>query len=850
MLSVALQGVRGRRAPFAGAFVALSIAAAVVMASGTLVEAALRAGAPVERYAATPIVVAGSQELPVAVSSEDQEAAPLFERVRLAPGLVRRLAAVPGVRAAIADLSVPAELRTEGSLVPGPGGHPNAVHPWDTAVLTAYRLDRGRAPLDAGDIVVDAGLARRGRLHIGSRVRLTTTGPVQTATVVGIASTAAAVARQGVLFATRKEVERLVTPRPGIDAVGILPKPGADRAALAQRLRQVATDHARVLTGSRRGEVEHLELLDTRNALLTICATFGGLVLFIAMFVVASTIGIAVVQRHREIALLRAVAATPRQVRRMVRWEALFVALAAGAAGVVPGWLLGRTLGHALEARGMAPEDLQVHLGPIPAAVAIVATALVALGAVAAAGRRAARVHPSQALQESAAEPVSIGITRLVAGLAVLGAGCVLLVTAAAGGNASSAADAATVSSFVLIIATALLGPVIARLVAGAASRALDRTGPVETFLATSNIRTSPRRFASAMTPLVLSVAMASQLLLLETTRDRATSRESERRVTADLLLRSDGGGLPASAAADARAVPGVRAAVGVARTSLGPGLGNRFGEVAATVVEPAGLTEVLDLDVRRGSLADLGTTGIALSTDRARSARATVGKTVALTLGDGAPARGRVAAIYDRELGFGDVVLTPTMANGHRTSPLLDEILVRTDADASRPAVSASLRSLAARYPGLTVEAQSRQATAPDHERETIQWLFRLITAVIFVFTAIAAINTLMMIGMHRARELALLQLVGATGRQVRAMARREAAILVAIALTLGTTIGVTALMPTSSVLSGSPIPYAPIPLIALLLLSAAGIALGGSEVATRLAMRPRPVDAIGIQD
>ena len=50
-------------------------------------------------------------------------------------------------------------------------------------------------------------------------------------------------------------------------------------------------------------------------------------------------------QREREVALLRAIAATPRQVRRMIAWEALVVGLIAAAAGVAPGLALAQALG-------------------------------------------------------------------------------------------------------------------------------------------------------------------------------------------------------------------------------------------------------------------------------------------------------------------------------------------------------------------------------------------------------------------------------------------------------------------------------------------------------------------------
>src|SRR3954469_23718382 len=119
MLRLPSQGLRGRRAPFAGAFVALAVAAALVMACGTLLQAGLRSDAPVERYSAAPIVVAGSQEAVVKPGTEAQDTVPLFERARIDASLVGRVAGVPGVRLAVADVAAPAELHGPTGVVEG-----------------------------------------------------------------------------------------------------------------------------------------------------------------------------------------------------------------------------------------------------------------------------------------------------------------------------------------------------------------------------------------------------------------------------------------------------------------------------------------------------------------------------------------------------------------------------------------------------------------------------------------------------------------------------------------------------------------------------------------------------------
>src|SRR3954466_12275553 len=117
MLRLALLGGRGRLGTFIGAFVALAASSALVMAGAMPLEAALRTQPPVERYAGAAAIVTGQQ----VVGGEEKVV--LRERARVSSALAARLAAVPGVRAAIADVSAPARL----------GSRTATAHGWGSA---------------------------------------------------------------------------------------------------------------------------------------------------------------------------------------------------------------------------------------------------------------------------------------------------------------------------------------------------------------------------------------------------------------------------------------------------------------------------------------------------------------------------------------------------------------------------------------------------------------------------------------------------------------------------------------------------------------------------------------------
>ncbi|HET8758545.1 MAG TPA: ABC transporter permease [Solirubrobacteraceae bacterium] len=817
MLRLGILTARGRLAAFTGAFVALMAAAVLTMAWGMQLEAVLRGHAPVERYAGAAAIVTGQQ-----TAGADHDVL-LTERARVDADLAARLAAVPGVKAAIGDVSVPVQL----------AGRAAAAHGWGSAALTPYVLTAGRAPAGPGEIVT--GYPAR----LGARLRLASTEPARRVTVVGVARPRHADPDPAAVFVTDAEAERLAGHPGTVDAIGVLAGPGFDAARL-----KAAAGGADVLTGDDRGRAEHPELHEARTTLIPVTAAFGGLAMFIAMFVVASTMGLSIQQREREIALLRAIAATPRQVRRMIAWEAAIVGLLGSAAGIWPGALLGQELGEALIRHGIVPANFTVEAGWMPAAAAIGGGVAVALLAVLAAGRRAARVRPTVALTNAAVEPGLLGPGRAIGGLLAIAGAVPLFLVSTTTSAPDAAAATSVMTALMLVLAAGFLGPIAARVVARLVGPALAAFAPVGGFLASANVGAATRLFSSASTPLVLSIAVSCTMLFSSTTIDHAVTQERHAAMGGELALTSSGPGLPAAALADVRTSPGVDSAVALTPTTLGPSLGVSDDIIPAQVLD-GGQGGGLDVGVIAGSLADLRGEAVALGRHRADAADADVGDRVAVTLGDGTRTHATVAAIYSRQLAFGDALLAPELAAGHLTDDLRGTILVQ----AGRPAaVARRLRALDRSYPGLQVSDRATLASATDADRELNRWLGPIFVAMLFGFTSIAVVNTLAMIALRRGRELGLLRLVGATHRQVRSMARWEAGLIIAIGLGLGLAITATALLPLSHALTGSLRPHIPADWLIGILGGSALLALVALALPTRRALRSRPVEAIGV--
>src|ERR1700748_868582 len=211
MLRLAVLSARGRLGAFTGALIALFAAALLSMALGMQLESILHTHSPVERYAGATAVVTGQQKAGV-----DHDVL-LGERVRASSALIARLAAVPGVRAAIGDVSVPAGL----------GGRAAVAHGWSSSVLTPYMLSAGRPPAGPDEGVTGYPAT------LGARLTLAGTEPARTGTVVGVGR-----ARPAPL---RVPADGDLPDRRGATAAGRASGPGRrDRRARRSRLRRRA----------------------------------------------------------------------------------------------------------------------------------------------------------------------------------------------------------------------------------------------------------------------------------------------------------------------------------------------------------------------------------------------------------------------------------------------------------------------------------------------------------------------------------------------------------------------------------------------------------------------------------
>jgi putative ABC transport system permease protein len=577
VLRLALQTMRTRLHGFVGGLVALTIAVALVTACGILIESGARAQPPVERLVAAPVVLAARQSLAVTVG-DAEESFRLPEQPRIPVTLAQRLAAIDGVRAVIADRSVPVSLGTmRDRILTGPDGEAVRGHGWASAALTPYSLTSGRAPRADHEVVLDAALAAQGGVAVGETVRITATDGTEAYTVVGLARPPRGRNWIGALFMTDSRAASLSVDPARVEAFGVLLDAAASSEEVALRIERTLGDGIAVLTGDERGEADARTATAQNEDLVALGGVFGGLAVMLAIFVVAATLGQSVLQRGREIALLRTIGAKPRQVRRLLISEATIVALAAGVGGIAPGVLLASALLGALKGRGIGDETATLVVTPLPVLIAVGISVLTAALAARLGGRRAARIRPTAALAEATLEPKRIGLFRLLLGLSFL-AGGVFVAVASTSLRGEAAAAAAFSVVLILMLAVGLLGPLLARIGAALFGPSLAKLFPISGFIAMANVRTRARRFASASTPIALGVAISLALLGSVTVPANAAEQQSRKRVLADRALTAPGG-LPVGLGDEVRQLPGVAAVTGLLPTQVGAIYGEFFGE-------------------------------------------------------------------------------------------------------------------------------------------------------------------------------------------------------------------------------------------------------------------------------
>ncbi|MFI6876935.1 FtsX-like permease family protein [Streptomyces sp. NPDC050400] len=763
MIALALAVIRERRTALIGSLLALCLGvtllttAALTLLTGTT-------GVP-DRYAGTDVFVRTDRGTDS--SGQFLERAP-FSPERLGE-LTRRLDGVPGVRTAVPDRSFAAQALVDGRRADRQEEGDRLGHGWSSAALAPYRIAEGLPPRADREVAVDRSLG----LRPGARVTLVTaTGPAPY-TVSGT------VDGPGYYVSDHRAAQLAG----GARVVGLT----TDGPVDADAVRAAAGPGTEVLVGKHRTALAPAADAKTNWIGGQVVSAVAGLATFVTVLMVASTFAFGVSQRRRDIGLLRTVGATPRQVRRLLRAEALAVGAVGAAAGVLLGALAAPALADLLVATGFEPEGFTVRRPPLLFAAVFVVGVLVAVAAVRGAARRAAGIGPLDALREATVDDRPLGRARRTAGL-VCTVGGIAAAVASASADPTDMITLALLTAVGLITGLTLLAPAFVPPLVRLVTRPFVRRARGATaLLVRETMLTSVRRTASTLAPVLATVAFV--VLITGNTRTSADSYESRDVAAVDARAVVVPDGTPGLSDPAAARVTGAA----LLPTTVHPG--PDLTPVQAAGVEPAAFRSAYRrLDVVSGSLADLrGRATVVLSRSVLAALHARQGGTIPLTYEDGTTAAARVVAVLgDRGTPYG-VLLSREAVRAHDPSALTTAVY-RTGAPPAHA------------VPGTREISVARYAGRADAEEDRLVEVFTLLLVALSAgCTALAVANTLLMATADRRPDLRVLRLAGASPRQILGAVAAETAVVVALGTLLGCCAALPSLLGIRAGLSGT---------------------------------------------
>jgi putative ABC transport system permease protein len=554
--------------------------------------------------------------------------------------------------------------------------------------------------------------------------------------------------------------------------------------------------------------------------------------------VVAGTFALAIGRRRRETAALRALGATPRQIRRLIAGEALLVSLMAGVLGVGAGRPLANLIVDVLADRGeVGPAFAPAH-SLIPLAAALGMGVVIAQLAVFAAARRAGRIPPADALREVAIEHPRPGLVRVVSGVACLLGGVAMSIVF----SGYWAMVFAVLGGILLAMGAGLLGRWLLGIPAAVLAAPLRRFG-ASGMLAATGLAANRWRTAALATPIMLVAMLAGTQGIVASSNQRHTEDVTRARVHAShVVVGADGAPLPAGTAAAVGRLDGVDEVTALVPTAIYP-LAARLGDQApwtAAGLSGAPTASTLDPMVVHGSLRDLHDDTIAVSRVFAAAGDLQVGDTVPVRMADAAPATLRVAAVYDRAAGLGEILLDLAVARRHATVGADAALFVAGGAAAGR-----SLSRYASDHPGVQTLNRSQYLDTVHASNVDGAWGVWLVVGLATLFATLALISTAAMATSERRDELATIRLLGGTAGHATRMVTLEMLPTIITALGAGAAIVAVAAAGVPRGLTGFPL-VVPLELVGGLAAGAAVLGLLAAALTTQLALRASPIEAM----
>ncbi|MET7640358.1 ABC transporter permease [Streptomyces sp. NPDC005438] len=650
-----------------------------------------------------------------------------------------------------------------------------------------YPLTDGRAPRAKGEVALDSKTAKRTKYQVGDTVPISVDGPVRKERVVGVFDTKdGSVAAGGSLVLFDPATAQRLFATPGhFTEIEVTARQGVSQAALKKQVEKVLPAGVTAKTGETLADEEAEAIRTQTKGIETSMLVFAGIALFVGIFIIANTFTMLVAQRTKELALLRAVGASRRQVTRSVLIEATMVGLAASVTGLAAGVGIGAGLRSLMGSFGDMP-DGPLLVTSTTVLVSLVVGVVVTVLAAYLPARRAAKIPPVAAMSSvhAPATTRSLVVRNSIGSLfAAAGVALVFLGALGDGGEKTVGLGAA-----ILMIGVFVLTPLLSRPLIAAAGPALRMFG-VAGKLARQNAVRNPRRTAATASALTIGLTLITALTVVAGGVQKGIDKMATDSLKADYMV-SMANYTPLSPQVEKtlRQQDDVVASSPLRTTSA-----KIDGDwESLNAVNSKTFPKLTSLDFNSGSWKDVSQgKRVVVDDSTAKEKGWKVGSTFTTTYRDGKSERYTVSGIYQgNEIMSGIMTDTRSLA-GHVTRTSDIQVMVKTQ-DGANSATKDRLEKALGNSPSIQVQDK-------EDISESIAQFITIMLNVVYGLLAMAVIvavlgvvNTLAMSVFERSQEIGMLRAVGLDRRGVKRTVRLESLVIALFGGVLGVGLGV----------------------------------------------------------
>ncbi|WP_316748899.1 ABC transporter permease [Streptomyces herbicida] len=732
----------------------------------------------------------GFDQVDVAVQPkyQDSKGDKVGKTPKLTQALLDRAAKTPGAASATGVVSGFTAIADKDGKLLGSGWQSAGGNYWGSKDAR-YPLVSGHAPSGKGEVLIDSRTAERAGYKVGDTVRISVDGPVLTPTISGIFTTDDGNVAAGgslALFDT-PTAQTLFGKKGTYDEIDVKAAAGTSQSALKAGLDKALPSRlVETTTGKQLADDQAQMISSSMSGLKQSLLVFAGIALFVGTFIIANTFTMLVAQRTKELALLRAVGASRRQVTRSVLIEAFVVGAVAGVTGLVAGIGIGAGLRSLLGSFGASVPDGPLVITPGTVATALAVGIVITMLAAWLPGRRAAKIPPVAAMSSVHAKATTKSLVLRNTLGALFSAAGIAVVLAATSMDADAAQGPMGIGAVLLIIGVFILTPLLSRPLIAAAAPVLRAFG-VSGKLARQNSVRNPRRTAATASALMIGLTLITGMTVMAGSLQTSIDKMAGSAIRADYVVSmANRGPLSPDVATKIAATDGVTAS-----SPLRNGESRIDGATEfLTGVNASAIARLMDLEVDAGTF-EVGGTQVVVDKDKAKEYGWKAGSDFTVHYEDGKAQKLTVAGIYEGNDMLNGIILDNKLLTPHLSDPADMQVWVKT-ADGATGTAKDKLEKALGSNPAIKV--QDKQDISND-----IAKMFTLMLNMVYgllgmavIVAVLGVINTLAMSVFERSQEIGMLRAIGLDRKSVKRMVRLESLVISLFGGVLGIGLGV----------------------------------------------------------